>query len=166
MPGLSETGGADASPPPAEALPARIEALADLSIADLRQAWAAVWSRPPPKAARRRLLMLGIAWKWQAELHGGYARSAERRLAALEADFRQQSAAPRPTGHRSAAERLPPGSRLIRVWKAEQHEVEVTETGYLWRGQNWGSLSSVASEITGTRRNGPAFFGLRDGDLR
>ena len=108
--------------------------------------------------------MLGIAWKWQAELHGGYARSAERRLAALEADFRQQSAAPRPNGHRSAAERLPPGSRLIRVWQAEQHEVEVTETGYLWRGQSWASLSSVAREITGTRRNGPAFFGLRDGD--
>ena len=70
----------------------------------------------------------------------------------------------RPNGHRSAAERLPPGSRLIRVWKAERHEVEVTETGYLWRGQCWTSLSSIAREITGTRRNGPAFFGLRDGD--
>ena len=108
--------------------------------------------------------MLGIAWKWQAELHGGYARSAERRLAALEADFRQQSAAPRANGHRSAAERLLPGSRLIRVWQAERHEVEVTESGYLWRGRSWASLSSIAREITGTRRNGPAFFGLRDGD--
>ena len=56
-----------------------------------------------------------------------------------------------------------PGSRLIRVWKAERHEVEVTETGYLWRGRSWASLSSVAREITGVRRNGPAFFGLRDG---
>ena len=59
-----------------------------------------------------------------------------------------------------------PGSRLIRVWKAEQHEVEVTETGYVWRGQSWSSPSSVAREITGPRRNGPAFFGLREGDLR
>ena len=70
----------------------------------------------------------------------------------------------RPNGHRPSQECLRPGSRLIRVWKAEQHEVEVTETGYLWRGQSWASLSSVAREITGTRRNGPAFFGLRDGD--
>ena len=163
MPSSSETGGAEVAPPPAEPLEARIGALPGLSIADLRQAWSAAWGAPPPKGARRRLLMLGIAWKWQAELHGGYARSAERRLAALEADFRQ-SAAPRPNGHRSAAERLPPGSRLIRVWQAEQHEVEVTETGYLWRGQSWASLSSIAREITGTRRNGPAFFGLRDGD--
>ena len=51
MPGLSEAGGADVAPPPAKALEARVEALADLSIADLRQAWAAVWSRPPPKAS-------------------------------------------------------------------------------------------------------------------
>jgi Protein of unknown function (DUF2924) len=166
MPSLSEAGGADVTPPPAEALEARVEALADLSIADLRQAWSAAWGTPPPKGARRRLLMLGIAWRWQAELHGGYARSAERRLAVLEADFRQQSAAPRAIGHRSAAERLLPGSRLIRVWQAARHEVEVTETGYLWRGQSWTSLSSIAREITGIRRNGPAFFGLRDGDLR
>ena len=63
MRSLSETGGADVAPPPAEALglAARIEALADLSIADLRQAWAAAWGTPPPKGARRRLLMLGIA---------------------------------------------------------------------------------------------------------
>ena len=164
MPSSGETGGAEGAA--AKPLEARIGSLPGLSIADLRQAWSAAWGAPPPKGARRRLLMLGIAWKWQAELHGGYARSAERRLAALEADFRQQSAAPRPNGHRSAAERLPPGSRLIRVWQAERHEVEVTETGYVWRGQSWTSLSAVAREITGTRRNGPAFFGLRDGDLR
>ena len=38
MPSLSETGGADVAPPPAEALQARIGALPSLSIADLRQA--------------------------------------------------------------------------------------------------------------------------------
>ena len=162
MPSSGETGGAEAAA--AEPLEARIGALPGLPIADLRQAWSAAWGAPPPKGARRRLLMLGIAWKWQAELHGGYARSAERQLAALEADFRQSAA---PTAERAPIrrqERLPPGSRLIRVWQAEQHEVEVTETGYLWRGQSWASLSSIAREITGTRRNGPAFFGLRDGD--
>ena len=164
MPGLSETGGADVAPPPAEALAARIEALPSLSIADLRQAWSAAWGRPPPKGARRRLLMLGIAWQWQAELYGGFSRSAERRLATLEAAFRQ-SAAPSPNRHRPSSQGwLVPGSRLIRVWKAERHEVEVTETGYLWRGRSWASLSSIARAITGVRRNGPAFFGLRDKD--
>ena len=162
MASLRETGGADVAPPPVEALEARIEALPGLSIADLRQAWAAAWGAPPPKGARRRLLMLVIGWKWQAEVHGGFSRSVERRLAALEAAFRQGDA-PSPNGPRGSEGRLMPGSRLIRVWKAERHEVEVTETGYLWRGRSWASLSSVAREITGVRRNGPAFFGLRDG---
>jgi hypothetical protein len=157
---VGETGGADVAPPLVQALEARVRALPGLPIAELRQAWTAAWGVPPPKGGRRRLLMLGIAWKWQAEIYGGLSRSVERRLALLEADFRR-SDAPGATGHRTSEVR--PGSRLIRVWKAEQHEVEVTETGYLWRGQSWTSLSSVAREITGTRRNGPAFFGLRDG---
>jgi hypothetical protein len=76
-----EGGGADVAPPVVEALKARIGALPGLSIAELRNAWAAAWGAPPPKGARQRLLMLGIAWQWQAELYGGFSRSAERRLA-------------------------------------------------------------------------------------
>ncbi len=109
--------------------------------------------------------MLGIAWKWQAQIHGGFAKPLERRLAALETGRRR-------TGALNGAEsrtarprrRLMPGNRLIRSWQGERHEVHVTEGGYLWRGRSWVSLSVIAREITGTRRNGPAFFGLRDGE--
>jgi hypothetical protein len=59
-----------------------------------------------------------------------------------------------------------PGTRILRVWKDERHEVHVTETGYLWQGRGYGSLSAIARQITGTRRSGPAFFGLRDGAPR
>lgn len=31
-----------------------------------------------------------------------------------------------------------------------------------WKGRRYASLSAVARAITGTRRNGPAFFGLRE----
>ena len=97
----SETGGADVAPPLVEALEARIGALPGLSIAELRQAWAAAWGAPPPKGARRRLLMLGIAWQWQAELYGGFSRSAERRLALLEASIGRAVQRPRTgTGRR------------------------------------------------------------------
>ena len=161
---LNKAGGAEVALLLVEALEARINALPGLSIGELRKAWAAAWGSPPPKGMRRRLLMLGIAWQWQAELHGGISRSAERRLALLEADHRQ-SAAATPNRHPLSQAGLRPGSRLIRVWKAERHEVEVTEAGYLWRGESWASLSAVAREITGTRRNGPAFFGLREGEL-
>ena len=59
MPSSGETGGAEGVA--AKPLEARIGALPGLSIADLRQAWSATWGSPPPKGARRRLLMLGIA---------------------------------------------------------------------------------------------------------
>jgi len=86
---------------------------------------------------------------------------SKRRLATHEAEFRQ-SRPLNPSGHRPSEVKT--GSRLIRVWGAERHEVEVTENGYLWQGRSWTSLSSVARAITGTRRNGPAFFGLREKD--
>jgi hypothetical protein len=31
-----------------------------------------------------------------------------------------------------------------------------------WNGKTYRSLSKVAQDITGTRWNGPKFFGLRD----
>jgi len=158
------SGAAPAPPdvPPAESIRGRIEALAGLPIGGLRQTWSESWGTPPPKGARRRLLMLGIAWKWQAAVHGGLPKPLQRRLAALEAGFLRGGAVDVAGLERATSPRLMPGTRLVRVWKGERQEVQVTETGYLWRGESWASLSAVAREITGCRRNGPAFFGLRE----
>jgi hypothetical protein len=38
--------------------------------------------------------------------------------------------------------------------------------GFAWNGQTYGSLSKVAFAITGTKWNGPRFFGLRDKEVR
>jgi Protein of unknown function (DUF2924) len=38
----------------------------------------------------------------------------------------------------------------------------VLADGFAWRGKTYGSLSKVAFAITGSRWNGPRFFGLRD----
>ena len=157
-------GGAVPAPPDLPA-PERINAVAELPIGELRQAWSEVWGSPPPKGARRRLLMLGIAWKWQTAVHGGLPKPLERRLAAMMAG-RQGSGAPNGA---AAAHTTPPrpmpGTRLVRAWKGERHTVQVTESGYLWRGESWTSLSAIARAITGSRRNGPAFFGLRERDV-
>ena len=39
----------------------------------------------------------------------------------------------------------------------------VMEAGYSWNGRPFRSLSEVALAITGTKWNGPRFFGLRPG---
>jgi hypothetical protein len=42
----------------------------------------------------------------------------------------------------------------------------VMSDGFAWNGQTYDSLSKVALAITGTRWNGPRFFGLRDKEDR
>ena len=41
-------------------------------------------------------------------------------------------------------------------------KIRSTADGVEWKGRRYASLSAVARAITGTRRNGPAFFGLRE----
>jgi hypothetical protein len=42
----------------------------------------------------------------------------------------------------------------------------VMADGFAWNGQTYDSLSKVAFAITGTKWNGPRFFGLRDQEDR
>jgi len=51
---------------------------------------------------------------------------------------------------------------LGREWNRRMHRVTVLTDGYAWNGKNYPSLSKIAFAITGTRWNGPKFFGLRD----
>jgi DUF2924 family protein len=50
----------------------------------------------------------------------------------------------------------------VREWQGTTHHVTVTDERFLWNGKPYLSLSSIARAITGTKWNGPRFFGLRD----
>ena len=54
----------------------------------------------------------------------------------------------------------------MREYAGARHEVFVVEGGFSWQGRVYPSLSAIAKEITGTRWNGPRFFGLRDDQAR
>jgi hypothetical protein len=41
----------------------------------------------------------------------------------------------------------------------------VMADGFAWNGRTYDSLSKVAFAITGTKWNGPRFFGLRDKEV-
>jgi len=60
----------------------------------------------------------------------------------------------------SATPALKAGGRLIREWNGVTHVVDVTGTGFVWKGETWRSLSAIAREITGAHWSGPRFFGL------
>jgi hypothetical protein len=55
-----------------------------------------------------------------------------------------------------------PGTMLAREWNGRMHRVAVLADGFAWNGNTYASLSKIALAITGTRWNGPRFFGLRD----
>ncbi len=52
-----------------------------------------------------------------------------------------------------------PGTRLLREWGGELHEVTVIDNGFEYRGNSYTSLTAIATHITGTRWSGPRFFG-------
>ncbi|MER2267023.1 DUF2924 domain-containing protein, partial [Methylobacterium oxalidis] len=57
---------------------------------------------------------------------------------------------------------LTPRTQLVREHAGQVHSVTVLADGFAWQGRTFTSLSKVARAITGTRWNGPRFFGLRD----
>jgi hypothetical protein len=138
-----------------EAELARLEAL---GASGLQEAWAKAHGGPAPTALPDRLLRLALAHHLQAGTLGGLAPSLERRLVRItDGADRSDTARPVPI-------KIKPGATLLRDWGGRTWRVEVIADGsFEWGGRRWRSLSAIAREITGTSRNGPAFFGLRGG---
>ncbi len=138
-------------------LDGQIAAVAAMDHADLRAEWRRLYRSDPPKKIRRDVLELGVAWKLQERVLGGLGASAKRRLADLTGTM-----AAKGDLAQMRASKLKPGARLMREWGGATYDVTVLEEGFSWRGEQWRSLSAIASEITGTHWSGPRFFGLND----
>ena len=65
-----------------------------------------------------------------------------------------------------ATDPLGEGARILKEWGGVLHQVDRTAEGFLWEGRTYPSLSKVAEVMTGVKRNGPRFFGLREGSTR
>jgi hypothetical protein len=123
-------------------------ALEGLGLDALRSEWRVRYGAPPLLRSPELLAMM-LAWRIQAEAEGGLDAETRR---ALRRPVAKARAAPRPSA----------GTKLVREWQGVRHEVTVVgEGGFVYRGERFGSLSQVARAITGTRWNGPRFFGLR-----
>lgn len=138
---------------------AELSALPGLTLDELRRRWRRLTRRPAPPGLRRDLLARLLAYEMQIRAFGGLPRETARLLdrLATEADPGKVLAA-RDNG------RPRPGTQLVREHAGQVHRVTVTAAGYLWNGATYASLSPIAAAITGTRWNGPRFFGLRERD--
>ena len=138
-------------PRPVAVSVADLSALAALDRASLMQLWGQLWERPAPRQASRSLLIYALAYRIQQSAYGGLSAASRKRL--RHSAQKLESKARQPVS-------LVPGTRLIRQWRGQRHEVRVLDSGYSYRGTRYASLSAIACLISGTHCSGPRFFGL------
>lgn len=107
------------------------------------------------------LLRRGIAWRLQEKMHGGLPKDVRREIDRLAREFARNGDVAR-----KPAVSIKPGTWLVREWGGDSHHVLVLDQGYFYRERRFRSLSTIATEITGTRWSGPRFFGLRSAATR
>ena len=137
--------------------------LRDLDLTRLRTRWQNEFGRLVPEHLTRHLLFRIIAYKVQADRLGDLdaeTLKVLRQTAGLEGRPPAVSRALAELDQRRSAP--PPGTVLVREWDQRSHRVMVMANGFAWNGNTFDSLSQVAFAITGTKWNGPRFFGLRD----
>jgi hypothetical protein len=156
----------DAGDPAAGALSAEIARLSDLPIGDLRARWRTVFRKVPPPTLSRNLLFRTLAYRLQADRFGDLDAETRRILDSVKLDGRGDTLKGVIAGFRRPDWKLQPGTVLSREWKGKMHRVTVTSDGFGWDGKTYKSLTQIAYAITGTRWNGPRFFGFRNKSAR
>lgn len=164
-----------------------LEQLGSMSRNELVERWQAAYGCPPPAGARRELLMYAAGWHIQYKRLAGFSsevrrmlrREVERigrecRTVQLQSSDDEhddvypsivpsngEASGPSARAEPSAERRkLAAGARLLRDWNGRTHVVDVVESGYLYEGKTYRSLSAIARRITGAHWSGPRFFGL------
>jgi Protein of unknown function (DUF2924) len=140
--------------------------LRGLDLAGLRARWQSVFQRPAPAHLTRHLLFAIIAYRIQADRFGDLDHATGQVLDRTVAKEARPAMSARLANFDQQRTELNPGTVLVREWDRQTHRVMVMADGFAWNGQTYDSLSKVAFAITGTRWNGPRFFGLRDKDDR
>jgi hypothetical protein len=134
----------------------QIAILPTLTKAQLLPIWAANFHTDPPPKLRKELMVPILAYRIQEREYGGLSHGARKKLQQLAKSLHMEK-----QSQANIKSNLKTGTRLIRSWKGEVHEVSVSGSGYEYRGRQFSSLSHVAREITGTRWSGPLFFGTK-----
>jgi hypothetical protein len=141
---------------------AEIARLRGLGLQALRARWRiSLGQDAPPHLARHHLFAM-LAYRLQAETMGDLDAATMRFLKHVDLAPSKQAAVPLTQTFERRMRKLSPGTVLTREWSGRHHRVTVLDRGFVWEGRTYRSLSEIAKAITGTKWNGPRFFGLRD----
>jgi hypothetical protein len=117
--------------------------------------WAENFSKAPPPKLRKELMVPILAYRMKAKEYGGLLHSARKRLREVAKSIASEKRSQEEI--QSGSEK---GTRLLRSWHGEIHEVIVTDS---FRIPRIHILQSVEDrkKITGTPWPGPLSFGTR-----
>ena len=135
----------------AAAIEAEVDQIRSLGIDALRKRWRSMFGANPPPGLTKDIVGRMIAYRIQEEAFGGLDRETIKLLDRLARGGKSNE----------LDRRLKAGTVLVREYKGERHTVTVVPDGFVWQGETFSSLSTIARTITGTAWNGPRFFGLR-----
>lgn len=142
-----------------------IEGLQKLSREELIKKWKKLFKTNSPQHARKEFLIKHIVWELQAKEKGGYSAQTEKQLYKLAEKYAKKPEVNevdiKETCRQSSVLKIKSGTKLIREYKGEKHEVLALDKGFKYNDRPYKSLSAIANEITGTQWNGKIFFGVK-----
>jgi hypothetical protein len=153
-----------------EELRREIDGLRKLKTKELKARYREVFGEGSPSSNHAHLFRR-VAWRLQARAEGDLSERARQRAGQLADDADVRLRAPRQFWGKLAQaqekvvlqrdRRLPvAGSLLQRSYRGQAVVVKVLDEGFEYNGRTYASLRTIASQVTGTRWNGFAFFGL------
>jgi hypothetical protein len=134
----------------------QLAALPHLNPNSLHELWQRVFSTTTIPSFRKSLMIRFLAYRMQEQCHGGLSKRSQQRVEDLVSTLAANPRAPL-----SPPPPIRAGTRLVRRWRDQVHVVNVNEESFEYRGSHYESLSEIARVITGSRRSGPLFFGIK-----
>lgn len=135
--------------------------LRDLDLLGLRARWQSVTGRVASKHIPKHILFGTLAYRLQAEVLGDLDTATAQLLNRAAHVESKREILPLTAQLSQRRHTLAGATVLMREWNGQQHRVTVSEAGFVFNGKTFASLSKIAFQITGTKWNGPRFFGLR-----
>ena len=125
-----------------------LDQLPDLDAAALRAHYRRLHPKPAPRDMTRRELELAVGFRLQKRLIAKFRSKMLQALIAADAIYSVLEADSRQT-------------ELVGQWKGRVHTVDLVEGAVFYRGKRYRSLPQIAQLITGNRKIGAEFFGVK-----
>ena len=104
------------------------------------------------------ILRRRICYKIQKDRFGGMQKIHQNRINKLS----KEAPADGTTSNKLNKYKPPSGTKIIRTWRGDKYEIVTAEEGFEYQDKIYKSLTKLAFEITGVKRSGPVFFGLKE----